>query len=264
MSGVMTRHFLTFECGGDTLVGTLDRAERTTALLLVTGGNELRSGAWAGQARFAARIAAAGHPVLRFDRRGTGDSEGENHEFRISGDDIAAALATLREQCPQVTQVVGMGNCDAASALLLAGGAGCDALLLSNPWTFDAAEKNDAAPASDEVRRHYRQRLADPAAIRRLLTGKVSLAGLARSLVSALRPAPPPSALVEEMKAGLVRFDGPVTWLVAERDRTGQAFLSAWDTTGADLHTCPGATHSYVEPHAQDWLVERALAALRA
>ncbi|WP_156842403.1 hydrolase 1, exosortase A system-associated [Novosphingobium aquimarinum] len=258
----MTRRFLTFDCAGDMLVGTLDEAAGKTALLLVTGGNELRSGAWGGQARFAARIAAAGYSVLRFDRRGTGDSEGENLEFRNSDKDIEAALQTLREQCPQVSRVVGMGNCDAASALLLASGAGCDALILSNTWTYDAVE-DDAPPASDEVRRHYRQRLADPAAIRRLLTGKVSISGLVGSLISALRPAPPPSTLVEEMKAGLSRFGGPVTWLVAERDRTGQAFLSAWDLSGAEVHRCPGATHSYVEPHAQDWLVERALAALR-
>jgi len=263
----VNRRFLTFACEGDTLVGTLDEAQGTTALLLVTGGNELRSGAWAGQARFAARIAAAGHPVMRFDRRGTGDSEGQNREFRDSARDIAAALAALRTQCPQIRRVVGMGNCDAASALLLADGAECDALLLSNPWTYDTAgedEDEDAAPASDEVRRHYRQRLADPAAIRRLLTGKVSLGGLVRSLLNALKPAPPPSSLVEDMKAGLSRFGGPVTWLVAERDRTGQAFLSAWSIAGTDLYTCPGATHSYVEPEAQDWLVARTLEALSA
>jgi exosortase A-associated hydrolase 1 len=258
----MNRRFVTFDCDGDTLVGSLDEAAGSTALLLVTGGNELRSGAWGGQACFSARVAQAGHPVLRFDRRGTGDSEGRNLQFRHSGNDIASALKALREQCPQVSRVVGMGNCDAASALLLSDGAGCDALILSNAWTYDAVEE-ESAPASDEVRRHYRQRLADPAAIRRLLTGKVSLASLFRSLVSALRPAPPPSSLLEDMKTGLSRFSGPVTWLVAERDRTGQAFLSAWDLSGDEVHRCPGATHSYVEPHAQDWLVERALGALR-
>lgn len=258
----MSRRFVTFDCAGDTLVGSLDEAPGSSALLLVTGGNELRSGAWSGQARFAARIAAAGYPVLRFDRRGTGDSEGENSEFQCSGNDIAAALAILRKECPQVVRVVAMGNCDAASALLLADGAGCDALILSNPWTYDA-DDGDAAPASDEVRRHYRQRLADPAAIRRLITGKVSLAGLMRSLVSALRPPPPPSSLVEDMKAGLARFGGPVTWLVAERDRTGQAFLAAWGTPSSETAICPGATHSYVEPEAQDWLVQQAVDVLR-
>ncbi|EJL35363.1 hypothetical protein PMI02_00195, partial [Novosphingobium sp. AP12] len=78
----MTRRHFAFMCEGDRLVATLDTAPGRTALLLVSGGNEVRSGAWSGQARFAARIAAWGFPVLRFDRRGVGDSEGENGGFR--------------------------------------------------------------------------------------------------------------------------------------------------------------------------------------
>ena len=85
-----------------------------------------------------------------------------------------------------------MGNCDAASALMLAGGAGLDALVLSNPWTI---EEPDAAPPADAVRDHYRRRLADPAAIRRLLTGQVSLRKLLASLLGALRPPRRPRAL---------------------------------------------------------------------
>ena len=60
---------LEFACGGDTLFGTLDTAPGQTGLLIVSGGNEIRTGAWAGQAQLAARVAAAGHPVFRFDRR---------------------------------------------------------------------------------------------------------------------------------------------------------------------------------------------------
>ena len=115
----MSRRHLTFSCEGSTLVGSLDEAEGTTGLLIVTGGNELRSGAWAGQAQFAARIAEAGFPVFRFDRRGTGDSDGPNGEFRSSALDIAAALAAFHAQRPTLNRIVGFGNCDAASALML-------------------------------------------------------------------------------------------------------------------------------------------------
>ncbi|HEY6965299.1 MAG TPA: hydrolase 1, exosortase A system-associated, partial [Erythrobacter sp.] len=72
----MTRLSHTFACGSLTLAGTLDTAPGSTGLLIVTGGNEVRSGAFGGQAALAARIAAAGFPVFRFDRRGIGDSEG--------------------------------------------------------------------------------------------------------------------------------------------------------------------------------------------
>jgi len=256
----MSRRHLTFDCEGSQLVGTLDECDAATGLLLVTGGNEIRSGAWAGQAQLAARLAEEGFPVFRFDRRGTGDSEGANGGFRTSTSDIAAALVAFRKACPQLERVAGFGNCDAASALMLAGGAGLDALVLSNPWTI---ESDDAAPPPEAVREHYKRRLTDPSAIKRLLTGKVSLGKLLGGLRDALRPAPEPTTLAKEMAEGIAGFTGPIAFLVADRDRTGQAFLAAWQRNDPRIRRCPDATHSYVEPHARDWLAERILEVLR-
>lgn len=259
----MSRRHFAFACDGSNLVGTLDEAEGATGLLYVTGGNELRSGAFAGQARMARAIAAKGYPVMRFDRRGTGDSEGANGEFRSSAPDIAAALAAFRAQCPWLTRVIGFGNCDAASALMLAHGEGLDALILSNPWTFEDDADNDEAPP-EVLRDHYRRRLADPAAIRRLLTGKVPIRKLVSSLLGALRPAAPPGSLVGDMTRGIADFAGQVTFLVAGRDRTGQAFLAAWDRRDPRIRMCPDASHAFAEPHARDWLESRLLEALDA
>src|SRR5690606_29966334 len=136
MEPVMRRH-LSFDCEGAALAATLDEAPGTTGLLIVSGGNEIRSGAHRGMAMLAQRIAAAGHPVFRFDRRGVGDSEGENRGFEASGPDIAAAIAAFRGATPHVTRIAAFGNCDAASALLLHRPAGIDALLLANPWTYE-------------------------------------------------------------------------------------------------------------------------------
>jgi exosortase A-associated hydrolase 1 len=257
----MTRRHFTFTCEGVQLVGTLDEAAGENALLIVSGGNEVRAGAWNGQARLAASIAAQGFPVLRFDRRGVGDSEGDNHGFRSNGPDIRAALAALRTECPHVRRVVGFGNCDAASALMLAQGAGLDALVLSNPWTI---EDDTAEAPAEVVRDHYRRRLADPAAIRRLLTGKVAIGGLVRSLFAAMRPAPAaPAGLAQEIARELSDFSGEVRLLVAARDRTGLAFLANWDKADTRLRLCAGATHSYVEPEAQDWLLAQVLDVLQ-
>jgi predicted alpha/beta hydrolase len=121
----MSRLPLTFGCGTLRLAATLDTAPGTAGLLIVSGGNEIRSGAFGGQAELAARIARAGFPVFRFDRRGVGDSEGENRGFRRSARDIAAAIEAFRAIAPQIERVVAFGNCDAASALMLGGGAGC-------------------------------------------------------------------------------------------------------------------------------------------
>lgn len=257
----MTRRHFCFDCLGDRLVGTLDDAPASTGLLIVSGGNEIRAGTWNGQSRFAARIAAEGFPVLRFDRRGVGDSAGANLGYRGSGPDIAAAVAALRAEAPHVRRVVGLGNCDAAAALMLTRGAGFDALVLSNPWTLDGPEED--APAQ-VIRHHYRRRLADPAAIRRLLTGQVSLTGLAKSVAAAARPSPKKQAgLAGELSESISGFTGPIRFLTAGRDRTGIAFLSRWNKADPRIRTCPGATHSYVEPDAQDWLVQEVLGMLR-
>ena len=259
----MTRRHVTFSCEGSKLIGTLDTGTADNAaagLLLVTGGNEIRSGAWAGQALFAAKVVEQGFPVFRFDRRGVGDSEGLNGGFRSSSPDIAAALAAFRAECPDLTRIIGFGNCDAASALMLAGGEGLDGLMLSNPWTI---EDEDAAPPPEAIRDHYKRRLADPASIKRLFAGKVSMGKLVGGLRNALRPAPPPSSLAKEIEAGIAGYEGPVSFLVAERDRTGQTFLSAWRKNDPRIRICPNATHSYVEPHAREWLADQVLEMLK-
>lgn len=271
----MSRRFATFESEGNRLVGTLDTGASTTGLLIVSGGNEVRAGPWGSQAMLAERIAAAGFPVFRFDRRGVGDSEGPNGGYRSSAPDIAAAIAAFHAHVPTLKRVVACGNCDAASALLLAGGAGCGALVVSNPWTFDDAEpENESEAAAPEpepapmppaaIRAHYLRRLTDPRALWRLLTGKVEIGKLASSLADATKTDGPRTALSEEMLAGLERFAGPATILLAERDRTAQAFLANWDKADPRLRTCPDASHSFVEPQARLWLQGQLLAALRA
>ncbi|WP_336977012.1 hydrolase 1, exosortase A system-associated [Altererythrobacter fulvus] len=255
----MTRRHLTFTCEGAQLAGTLDDADGTIGLLIVSGGNETRAGAFSGQAQLAARIAAAGHPVFRFDRRGVGDSEGENGGFRTSAPDSAAALAVFRQAAPQVTRIVGFGNCDAASALMLARGAGLHAMVLANPWTI---ESEDASPPPQAIRARYSQKLRNPGEIARLLTGKVSLGKLLRGIGQAMRPAPAPTTLAQDIAAGLKAFKGPSTILLAERDRTAQAFAANWDAGDPRIHRCPGASHAFAEAEARDWLAARLLEAL--
>jgi exosortase A-associated hydrolase 1 len=229
-------------------------------LLLVTGGNEVRSGAFSGQAALAARIAAAGFPVFRFDRRGVGDSAGENEGFRKSARDIHCALAAFRVIAPNVERVVGFGNCDAASALMLAKGAEFDALVLSNPWTI---EGDDATPPPAAVRARYAEKLKNPREVIRLLTGGVNLAKLARGLAHAGRRSAKRSSLAEEMAAGLAAFDGPVRIVLAGADRTAQVFAEGWDPSDSRVVWCEGAGHSWAEPHAREFLDRHLLEMLR-
>lgn len=256
----MSRDALEFACAGDTLFGTLDAGAGDTGLLIVSGGNEIRAGAWAGQAQLAARVAAAGHPVFRFDRRGVGDSAGVNHGYRESSADIAAALAAFRAAVPGLCRVVAFGNCDAASALMLFGGdLEFDALVLTNPWTVEGEDDGAQAPAA--LRRRYAAKLADPAEWKRLLVGAIDLRKLAGGLRRAAAPAPA-SPLAEQMREGLARSGGPVTILLAERDRTAQLFLAAWGVDDPRIARLPSASHSFAAATAREWLFDRICEAL--
>jgi exosortase A-associated hydrolase 1 len=256
----VSRLHLTFSSADTTLAGTLDTAAGGSGLLVVSGGNELRSGAFAGQAALAARIARAGYPVFRFDRRGVGDSGGENRGFRSSARDIEAALAAFKAIAPNVDRVVGFGNCDAASALMLAGGAYCDALVLSNPWTI---EGGDPTPPPAAVRARYAEKLKNPREVVRLLSGGVNLAKLAKGLSQAARPKARATTLAGEMAAGLSAFDGPVRILLAGADRTAQAFAEIWDAGDERVRRCDRASHAWVEAHARDFLDAQLLEMLR-
>ncbi len=262
----MSRLHLDFGCGSLKLAGTLDTAPSETGLLIVGGGNEIRSGAYSGQSQLAAQIAKAGFSVFRFDRRGVGDSEGENRGFRNAEGDIASAIQAFRAIAPQVERIIGFGNCDAASALMLAGGAGLDGLILSNPWTFEdeAAEEDPASdmPAS-AIRSRYLEKLKNPREIGRLLSGGVDLRKLASGLARSIKPKSEANPLVEEMHEGLNQFGGRVRIFLAEQDRTAQAFAEVWDSSDNRIQRCPNAGHSYVEPDAAIWLKDHILSALR-
>ncbi len=262
----MSRLPLDFGCGSLKLAGTLDTAPGTTGLLIVSGGNEIRSGAFSGQSQLAAKIAKAGFPVFRFDRRGVGDSEGDNRGFRKSAKDIEAALHAFRAMAPQMDRVLGFGNCDAASALMLASGAGLDGLILSNPWTIDEDETGEEShtPPPSAIRDRYLQKLRNPSEILRLFSGGVNLKKLAHGLMKSVASEKSGSRLSDDMRAGLAEFDRPVRFLLAGADRTAQIFESNWDKSDNRIVRCEGATHAYVDAEDRLWLERQILDALRA
>lgn len=268
------RRWLSFAVEGATCAATLDEAAGTHGLLIVSGGNEVRSGAHRGMARLAAAVAAAGHPVLRFDRRGIGDSEGENRGFEHSAEDIGAALALFRTLCPQLTRITAFGNCDAAAALVLHHRMdGPDALLLANPWTIDAASDTDddgadTLPPPAAIRARYAAKLKDPREWLRLLRGGVDLGKLARGLRSA-RTAPVVTGLVAQLAAAFGRVNCPVTVLLARRDGTAQAFAAAWESAAfagvrdkAAVEAIDSGSHGFADAEARAWLEAQVLAAL--
>ncbi|MDO9361331.1 MAG: hydrolase 1, exosortase A system-associated [Sphingopyxis sp.] len=263
------RHQLSFACGGASLAASLDEAAGTTGLLIVSGGNEIRSGAHRGMATLAGRIADAGHPVFRFDRRGVGDSEGVNGGFESSGPDIGAAVAAFRGAAPQLKRIVAFGNCDAASALLLHQPLPVDALIVANPWTYDSdgAEADDepALPPAAAIRSRYLARLKDPKTLSRLVKGEVDFRKFLRGLSALKTPSAPaaPDSLAARIERAMAELRTPATILLATGDRTAQAFA---ESCPAALDRLPvgrlaSPSHSFAGDDGA-WLAERILAIL--
>jgi exosortase A-associated hydrolase 1 len=253
------RELTNFPCDGDTLIGTLDDAPGATGLLIVSGGNELRCGAHRGMALLAADLAANGVPVFRFDRRGIGDSEGANHGYQDSSPDIAAAARTFRTLAPQMTRVIGFGNCDAATALaLFHRDAGIDALVLANPWV---GEEDDALPPASAIRSHYADRLRDPRQWLRALSGGINIgkaiSGLRKASARSNEPANPIAAGM-----AVAMGDTPCTILLAQRDNTAIRFDDAWREPDT-AHRRETDSHSFARLGDGDWLREQILVAIR-
>lgn len=254
------RRLIEFPCAGDTLMGSLDEAPGATGLLIVSGGNEVRMGAHRGMAMLAARIAEAGHPVFRFDRRGIGDSTGRNQGFESSVHDIAAAAATFTATTPHLRRLVAFGNCDAATALALFHSvASIDALLLANPWVI---ETTDELPPAAAIRARYAERLRDPKAWLRLIRGSVDIRKLFKGLSKISKiESEESSGLATRMAEALKASGTPVTILLAKGDNTAIAFRAAWKGQ-ARIVERDTASHSFAHAADKQWLLERVVEAL--
>lgn len=256
------RRLIAFPCAGETLVGSLDEAPGTTGLLIVSGGNEVRSGAHRGMAMLASRIAEAGHPVFRYDRRGIGDSTGENGGFETSAADIAAAASTFRTQAG-VTRIVAFGNCDAATALaFFHAAAGIDAMLLANPWTV---QSSDDMPPPAAIRAHYAEKLRNPREWLRLARGGVNIAKIVKGLSKLSKSkSEPQGRLATRLADALACAQAPVTILLATGDNTAIAFADAFADPPFEparkrvqVERLASTSHSFASAADKDWLFDQ-------
>ena len=230
-------HAVTFDCAGESLVGVIHRpaaapvagAAALTGVVVVVGGPQYRAGSHRQFVHLARHLATAGHPVLRFDVRGMGDSSGEQRSFEHLGDDIAAAIQALMQDQPQVRHVVLWGLCDGASAALLYLHEHADprvrGLCLLNPWV-----RSEASLARTHVKHYYRQRLVQREFWAKLFSGRVAgqaLRGLWRNLRAARGPvdeAARGAPFQVRMAQAWQCFNGPVLLVLSGRDYTAREF----------------------------------------
>ncbi|WP_426197477.1 alpha/beta fold hydrolase [Massilia sp. DWR3-1-1] len=93
-----------FNCLGSSMIGIIDLPERPLprGVLVVAGQPDSRLGAQRQFAMLARALARRGFAVMRFDRRGVGDSEGCDY----NDSDVRAAVQEFCQQVPGVREVV--------------------------------------------------------------------------------------------------------------------------------------------------------------
>jgi exosortase A-associated hydrolase 1 len=230
---------LVFVCRTATLVGIVHRppAAARRGVLIVVGGPQYRVGSHRQFLLLARSLTGHGVPVMRFDHRGVGDSDGPYRGFEALDDDIAAAIDAFLAECPEIEEVVLWGLCDAASAVLfyahrdprVAG------IVLANPWV-----RTPESEARVYLRHYYLRRLTERDFWRGMLAGHVRPMAAATSLLQLLgrllggAPASGGrAALPDRMADGLARFQGPVLLIMSGQDLTAREFEDAASQSAA-------------------------------
>lgn len=233
-----------FTCRGDALVAVYHQATGAPqrGVVIVVGGPQYRVGSHRQFVLLARALAESGIPVLRFDYRGMGDSEGEFAGFEAIDLDIAAAIDAFTTHCPSLREIVLWGLCDAASAALFYAhqDARVRGLVMLNPWV-----RTTSGEAKTYLKHYYTARLLDTGFWRKLISGQFRFAESLRSFAGMVRKsrsdgdglAAPAAAerlagdtmrpLPDRMAEGLRRFDGPVTLIMSGNDLTAREFEEA-------------------------------------
>jgi exosortase A-associated hydrolase 1 len=273
---------IVFPCAGESLLGIVAApdAPATTGVLVAVGGPQYRAGSHRQFLLLARALAAAGYPVMRFDYRGMGDSGGERRDFEAVDEDIAAALAAFRRQCPQLERIVLWGLCDAATAALLywdrSRDAGLGGLVLLNPWA-----RSEATLARTHIKHYYVRRLLQGEFWRKLFGGRLGIVRAMRDLAGnwlrarqagAAEDCVAAEPFQKRMMRALAHFPGPSLLLLSDDDYTAKEFLEACRADavatqalagpGLTRIDVPGADHTFssralrrtVEAATLDWL----------
>lgn len=239
---------VSFDCEGCWLYGVLSlpagAAPSARGVVVVVGGPQYRVGSHRQFTLLARELASQGVPVLRFDYRGMGDSEGDPRDFSDVGPDLRAAIDIFFAEVPGTREVVLWGLCDAASAAMFYAhqDARVSGMVLLNPWA-----RTEEGAARAYLRHYYLSRLFDPGLWRKIAAGRFDLAAALRSFRGLLGKAaggmPAPSqpaqaasaaspALPQRMLEGYARFRGHTLFITSGADLTAREFEALASSPG--------------------------------
>lgn len=227
-----------FPCNASWLYGIISLPERSTSrgVLIVVGGPQYRVGSHRQFTLLARHLAAHGVPVLRFDYRGMGDSEGEARTFEDVQDDLRCAIDSFFKETPCLGELVIWGLCDAASAALFYAyqDQRVTGLVLVNPWV-----RTDQGAAKAYLKHYYLRRFFSRDLWNTVWRGNFKFTAAAHSLAkiahNAFQGAEKPdtlepngprqfASLPERMLYGLSCFRGKVLLIISGNDLTAREF----------------------------------------
>ncbi len=234
---------LQFSCQGSALIGVLDVPERPIqrGLLVVSGPPQYRVGSHRHFTLLARLLAPRGIPVMRFDCRGMGDSEGEPRAVDDMADDIAAAIREFLLQMPDLEEIVlwGLGEGASAATLYAHTDARVRGLVLLNP----AAGSADSG--HKPVLPHLLARCGEIGFWKKVGSGHAVAVD-------------PDMPLPQRLVASLACFSGASLIVIGGADATGRAFADLLEHNDTERRcvTIAGANHTFSSPAWRDEVAE--------
>ena len=261
-------HALSFLCHDSYLCGILSLPDQpaTKGVLIVVGGSQYRAGSHRQFTILARYLATQGIPVMRFDFRGMGDSEGDTRTFENINDDIESAIDTFFQEATSLNEVVIWGLCDAASAALFYAhhDKRVTGLVLLNPWV-----RTEQGAAKAYLKHYYLSRIFNfelwkkigdgnfdyKSSIQSIFTMIYKLATKKTSGTTAPNKPQNTFSLPERMLHGLNKFNGRILIITSGYDLTAKEFIDlvnsskdwqkALKESNIKQHELPTANHTF-------------------
>jgi alpha/beta superfamily hydrolase len=248
-----------------------------TRLLLIHGWSGDRTGPHRMFVTFARRLAAAGVLSLRIDLSGRGDSGGDADAASIGAmtDDARAALAWLRQACPDGGPLVVTAICSGCKVAISAAASepGIDALALWSP------ESMGALRAAATGRRHtwralttYALKLTRRETWIKLATGRIRADMVKKTLLQHETRSAAEAAEEDRILQRFRGYSGRIRFIFGGSDPDAAGSAAAYAAFCArhairhDLHTVPHAGHSFyglawesdVLTRSAEWILQTA------
>ncbi len=210
------------------------------------GGPQYRVGSHRQFVTLARDLANAGIPVMRFDYRGMGDSQGAQISFEETEPDIRAAIDEFTLHCPGLERIVLWGLCDAASACLMysVSDERVKSMILANPWV-----RTEAGIAKAHLKHYYTARFFEKEFWLKILKFDFNYSDSFRSLVRQIKNMlfsdEKSLSFQKKMERAFFGFRGRILFIISGNDLTAAEFK--------DLVNSSPVWKQKIQGHNIDW-----------